>query len=154
MNTVLTWRTASTSLETTVAIAARLGTKLHGGEVIELMGDLGSGKTAFVRGLAQGMGSTDPVSSPSFTLSNQYQAGKLTLHHFDFYRLTEPGIMREELAEILTDPRAVVVVEWAGIIENVLPDERLKVKVTATGESARKFSFIYPESLQYLLPSE
>ncbi len=127
---------------------------MHGGEVIELVSDLGGGKTAFVRGLALGMGSQDTVHSPSFTLSNQYQAGKLTLHHFDFYRLSKPGIMLDELAEVLNDPVAVLAVEWADIIEDVLPAQRLTIRITVTSETARKFSFEFPERLKYLIPAE
>ncbi|PIZ61832.1 tRNA (adenosine(37)-N6)-threonylcarbamoyltransferase complex ATPase subunit type 1 TsaE, partial [Candidatus Saccharibacteria bacterium CG_4_10_14_0_2_um_filter_52_9] len=89
---------------------------MRGGEVIVLTSDLGGGKTSFVRGLAAGMASHDLVHSPSFTLSNQYKAGDLTLCHFDFYRLNDPGIMRNELAEVLKDSQAVVAVEWADIV--------------------------------------
>lgn len=128
----------------------RIGHKLRGGEVIELVGDLGSGKTAFVRGLAKGMGSHDTVHSPSFTLSNQYRAGKLTLHHFDFYRLEESGIMERELAEILEDPQAVVVIEWGGLAEAVLPADRMTVKIKPTGETSRQFNFSCPNNLSHL----
>ena len=125
---------------------------MRGGEVIELVSDLGGGKTSFVRGLAKGMGSHDAVRSPSFTLSNQYRAGGLTLHHFDFYRLAEPGIMKNELAEVLADPRAVVAVEWGDIVGDVLPAKRLTVHIKATAETVREFNFAYPDSLQYLTP--
>jgi tRNA threonylcarbamoyladenosine biosynthesis protein TsaE len=125
---------------------------MRGGEVIELVSDLGGGKTAFVRGLARGMGSHDTVHSPSFTLSNQYRAGKLTLYHFDFYRLKEAGIMREELAEILVDPQAVVVVEWADIVKNVLPAGKLTVHIKAPAENRRQLTFSYPHDLDYLTP--
>lgn len=131
----------------------RIGHKLRGGEVIELTSDLGGGKTAFVRGLAKGMGSTDPVHSPSFTLSNQYRAGKLTLHHFDFYRLNEPGIMERELAEVLEDPQAVAVIEWGGIAETVLPPGRLVIHIKPTGETSRQFNFSCPNNLSYLSPA-
>ena len=152
MSTAQTYRTVSTSLEATLAIAAGLGHRLRGGEVIELVSDLGGGKTAFVRGLAQGMGSQDTVRSPSFTLSNQYDAGKLTLYHFDFYRLKEPGIMREELAELLGNPQSVMAVEWADIVEDVLPVDRLTVTIKATGENDRTFDFAYPATLAHLFP--
>ena len=128
----------------------RIGHKLRGGEVIELLSDLGGGKTAFVRGLAKGMDSNDTVRSPSFTLSNQYQGGKLTLHHFDFYRLDEPGIMERELAEILEDPQAVVVIEWGGIAEAVLPHDRLTITIKPTGETSRQLNFSCPNNLNYL----
>jgi tRNA threonylcarbamoyladenosine biosynthesis protein TsaE len=126
---------------------------MRGGEVVELISDLGGGKTAFVRGLAVGMGSRDAARSPSFTLSNQYRAGQLTLHHFDFYRLSEPGIMKDELAELLADRQAVVAVEWAGIVDDVLPPARLTIRIAATAETERKFIFEYPESLRYLIPT-
>jgi tRNA threonylcarbamoyladenosine biosynthesis protein TsaE len=127
---------------------------MRGGEVVELVSDLGAGKTAFVRGLAAGLGSRDAVRSPSFTLSNQYQAGKLTLYHFDFYRLFEPGIMRDELAEALADPEAIVAVEWPGIVEQVLPARRLTVHIKTGGENRREFTFSYPANLSYLLPQD
>ncbi len=125
---------------------------MRGGEVVELVSDLGGGKTAFVRGLAAGLGSRDAVRSPSFTLGNRYKAGKLTLYHFDFYRLFEPGIMRDELAEVLADPEAVVLVEWGRIVEDVLPTERLTVRIKATSETGREFTFSYPDRLAYLIP--
>lgn len=129
----------------------RIGRKLRGGEVVELVSDLGGGKTTFVRGLARGLASHDAVHSPSFTLGNQYRAGKLTLYHFDFYRLFEPGIMREELAESLADPKAVVVVEWGKIVKDILPTDRLTVSLRATGDKSRELLFTYPKSLSYLI---
>jgi tRNA threonylcarbamoyladenosine biosynthesis protein TsaE len=153
MNTAQTWRTESTSLEDTLKLAGQVGRNMRGGEVIELVSDLGGGKTAFVRGLAKGLGSPDVVHSPSFTLGNQYKGDKLTLHHFDFYRLAEPGIMRDELAEVIAGLGAVVAVEWGGIVEDVLPAERLTVQIKATGEDSREFIFSYPENLHYLIPS-
>jgi tRNA threonylcarbamoyladenosine biosynthesis protein TsaE len=135
-----------------LALAAQIGAKLRGGEVIALASDLGGGKTAFVQGLARGMGSSDVVHSPSFTLSNQYRAGKLTLYHFDFHRLDQPGIMSDELAEILTDERAVVAVEWADIVAAVLPPGHLTITIKSTGDTSRQLEFTYPEQLQYLLP--
>jgi len=112
--------------------------------------DLGGGKTTFVRGLARGMGSKDKVSSPSFTLSNEYTAKGLTLHHFDFYRLSEPGILKQELAEVLADAQAVTVVEWADIVEDVLPNNKLTVRIKATGEEGREIELSYPEQLKYV----
>jgi tRNA threonylcarbamoyladenosine biosynthesis protein TsaE len=153
MSTGLIWRTNSTSSEKTEQLAERLGSKLQGGETIELVSDLGGGKTTFVRGLARGMGSSSKVSSPSFTLSNAYETGKLTLFHFDFYRLSEPGIMKEELAECIADPQAVTVVEWADIVEDVLPVERVTIRLTATGENDREITIECPENLKYILES-
>jgi len=127
---------------------------MRGGEVIELVSDLGGGKTTFVRGLAAGLGSHDAVRSSSFTLSNRYRAENLTLHHFDFYRLFEPGIMRDELAEVLADPQAAVVVEWGKIVEDVLPGRRVTIHIRATSETGREFIISYPPSLAYLIPDK
>jgi tRNA threonylcarbamoyladenosine biosynthesis protein TsaE len=121
--------------------------------VVELISDLGGGKTSFVRGLVAGMGSHGHVHSPSFTLSNEYKAKGLTLHHFDFHRLNEPGIMRNELTEIIQDPQNVVAVEWADIVENVLPAQRLVVRITPTSDNERQVIFEYPKELKYLIPS-
>lgn len=120
--------------------------------MIELVGDLGGGKTTFVRGMARGMGSADRVSSPSFTLTNEYHSGHKTLYHLDFYRLSEAGVMRDELAEFLKNDQAVVVIEWAGVVEDVLPAERLKVRLQPSGETERRLSFEYPRQLQHLIP--
>jgi tRNA threonylcarbamoyladenosine biosynthesis protein TsaE len=125
---------------------------MRGGEVIQLVSDLGGGKTTFVRGLAAGLGSQDSVHSPSFTLANQYRAGHLTLYHFDFYRLQEPGIMKNELAEVLGEPKAAVVIEWGDSIEDVLPAEHLTIRIDAASETRRRFTFSYPRKLAYLIP--
>lgn len=122
-----------------MALAERLGNLLKGGEVIELVSDLGGGKTTFVRGLARGIGSDDPVSSPTFTINHVYKGTDVTLYHFDFYRLAEAGVMSEELAEILQDPHGATVVEWGGIVEDVLPADRLTITITATGEESRHY---------------
>jgi tRNA threonylcarbamoyladenosine biosynthesis protein TsaE len=150
MNTVEMWQIKSNSSASTEQLGHNIGTRLRGGEVIELASDLGGGKTTFVRGLAAGMGSDDAVSSPSFTISQVYQAGNLTLHHYDFYRLPDAGLMQQELAEVLEDPQAVVVVEWAGVVENVLPAERISVVIKPTGENAREFSVSLPQQFAYL----
>ena len=151
MSTVQTWQTSSTSLDETLAIAEAIGSRLRGGEVIELVSDLGGGKTAFTRGLVAGLGSKDVVHSPSFTLSNVYSSDNLSIHHFDFYRLNEPGIIANELSEIIGDPKGVVVVEWANIVEDLLPANRLSVKINAINESERSFELTYPDNLKYLI---
>jgi tRNA threonylcarbamoyladenosine biosynthesis protein TsaE len=150
----MTWQTVSTSLESTAKLAESLGSRLRGGEVIELVSDLGGGKTTFVRSLTEGMGSVDKVTSPSFTISREYKAGDLTLYHFDFYRLNDPGIVANELAEVVHDPKAVVAVEWADIVEDVLPTDKLTIHIKTTGEFTREFTCTYPEKLQYLIPKD
>ncbi len=124
---------------------------MRGGEVIELVSDLGGGKTTFVRGLARGAGSPDKVSSPSFTINKIYQAPKFTIEHFDFYRLAEAGVVGSELAELIGDPKSVIVVEWANVVQQVLPKEHLQINIKTTGEQSRELQFKCPDSLKYLL---
>jgi len=119
--------------------------------VIELVSDLGGGKTTFTRGLVHGAKSVDAVSSPSFTISKVYQAQHFDIHHFDLYRLSEPGIIADELAEVLGDPHVVTVVEWGAIVRHVLPERRLTITIEPTSENGRRLSCRYPESLAYLL---
>lgn len=105
-----------------------------------------------MRGLASGVGSNDRVSSPSFTLSNQYSGNGLTIYHFDFYRIDDPGIMRQDLREILEDNKAVVAIEWAGLVSDILPAKHLSVTINITGEDERQLIMEYPEELSYLFP--
>lgn len=140
----------SHSAEDTWHIGESIGAKLRGGEVLELVSDLGGGKTTLTKGLAAGIGSQDVVSSPSFTLTNHYQGSRLHIEHFDFYRLIEPGIMADELKEFLSDPQAVVVIEWGDIIRELLP-QRVRLQLVVTGENSRRLEFHYPHQLQYLL---
>jgi tRNA threonylcarbamoyladenosine biosynthesis protein TsaE len=97
------------------------------------------------------MDSPDKVASPTFAISKVYQSVKLKLHHFDFYRLAEADLMEHELEGVLEDPDSTVVVEWGDIVKHVLPDERLTIIITKTGEDSRRMEFICPKSLQYLV---
>jgi tRNA threonylcarbamoyladenosine biosynthesis protein TsaE len=82
-------------------LGEEIGHSLKGGEVLELIGDVGAGKTTFTKGLAKGLGVAETVQSPSFTISRMYEAGDLTLSHYDFYRLNDAGIMAMEIASAL-----------------------------------------------------
>ncbi len=144
-------RFSSTSIAETQRIAEAVGWQLKGGEVIELVSDLGGGKTAFVHGLAKGLGSEDRVASPTFTISRLYRGKGLELHHFDFYRLQDAGLMEHELHDVVGDPEAVVVVEWGGVVAHVLPAARLTIHLTRTGDESREVVFGCPDSLAYLL---
>jgi tRNA threonylcarbamoyladenosine biosynthesis protein TsaE len=127
-----------------------LGSSLKGGEVIELRSDLGGGKTTFVRGLATGAGSKDNVASPTFTLSRIYNAKKLQIHHFDFYRLNDAGILADQLAESINDNNTVVVVEWADIVADVLPKYHMTVEflLSAASPDERQVRIAYPEEFE------
>jgi len=144
-------RIGSTSSSETERLGELVGSNLRGGEVIELAGDIGGGKTTFVRGLARGAGSSDVVSSPTFTISKQYSADKLTIYHLDFYRLQESGLMKYDLHDLLKDPKIVVVVEWANVVHGVLPTSRLIIKFKTTDLSSRQLILSGPKRLEYLL---
>jgi tRNA threonylcarbamoyladenosine biosynthesis protein TsaE len=127
----------SRSPRDTRALAARLGAHLAPGDLVALRGELGAGKTEFVRGLALGLGvPEDEVASPSFALAYEYQ-GRLTLVHLDLYRLTElsPEFL-PDLEEYLGGPQ-VTAVEWAERLGDFLPPERLEVVLTITGKEDR-----------------
>lgn len=107
----------------------RIGSVLHGYECLELVGDVGVGKTTFVKGLARAMSIDDDVQSPSFTLSRVYENDSgVELHHYDFYRLADPGVLSYDLTESLNDPRTVTVIEWSDTVQNILPDDRMVIK--------------------------
>lgn len=146
-----TWQTDCADSAATEQLAERLGRALKGSEVIELVSDLGGGKTTFVRGLARGIGSKDHVSSPTFKISNVYKGQNLTLWHYDFYRLPDAGLMAHELHDALEDPKGVIIIEWSDVVEHVLPAKRLTIKLSATDENSRHITINYPESLKYLV---
>ena len=141
------------SAEEMVRLGERVGRLISGSTTLELVGDIGAGKTTFVKGLARGMGITETAQSPTFTLSRVYQAPKgLELRHYDFYRLTDSGILQDELSEVFTLDNVVVVVEWASTVGATLPDDRLRLAITVTGELTREIelSGLGPESAKFL----
>lgn len=105
---------------------------------IELVGDVGVGKTTFVRGLARGLGVSEPISSPSFTISRTYQGKDYRLCHYDFYRLSEPGLMAEDLRESLADQDTITVVEWGSTLDDVLPKNRTTITITLNDDESRE----------------
>jgi len=130
----------------TKELGETIGAQLKGGEVFQLIGDVGAGKTTFVKGLAKGLAVDDEVQSPSYTISRIYDGrDELQLVHYDFYRLTDAGIMANELAEMVHDPKTVTVVEWADIVEGVLPEGHFTLFITAPTETTRKIEL--PDSL-------
>lgn len=141
----------SDSAAQTETIAHKIGRRLKGGEVIELASDLGGGKTTFVRGLAAGAGSSDNVASPTFTISRVYKAKDLHIYHYDFYRLPEAGLMKYELEDHLARPADVVIVEWANVVEEVLPAKRLRIQFNYGANDERQLEVTYPLELAYLV---
>lgn len=142
---------SSDSAEMTEQIAASIGARLRGGEVLELISDLGGGKTTFTRGLAKGAGSHDVVASPTFTISKVYATPTVEIHHFDFYRLPDAGLITHEVEDLLGDPQVVLVVEWGGAVQHVLPAKKVNIEILRTGDDSRSLKLSYPDELSYLL---
>lgn len=142
----------SDSPETTQRIGRILGERLRGGEIIVLESDLGGGKTELTKGIALGLDSDDAVSSPTFTVEQIYHGKTLELHHYDFYRLGEMGVMSEEMTEVLADPQNVCVIEWPEAALDLLPPERLihiVISKDSGNETTRHLTLVYPANLTY-----
>lgn len=128
----------SNSVEQTIDIAMQFAETLKGGETVLLSGDLGAGKTHFAKGVALQFGIDEVVTSPTFTLHNCYQ-GRLTLNHFDFYRIDDP----EEVAilgldELFSVSDGVALIEWSQNVKSLLPSKCIVVTVSKTGENSRE----------------
>lgn len=126
----------------TRSVAEGIAKTLKPGSFIALYGDLGAGKTAFAKGLAEALEVKEPVLSPTFTLLKVYTSGKLPLYHFDVYRISDP----DELADLgyydLACSDGVCLTEWADLIESELPPDRLDVYIEYMGEDSRKIRII------------
>lgn len=124
----------------TKILGQSIGLALSGGEIIELIGDVGTGKTTLVKGVAVGLGIDEYIQSPSFTINRTYEGrDNILLSHYDFYRLDDAGIMANELQEVIGNSKIITIIEWAGVVEGVLPADRLTIKITTPSETARKF---------------
>ena len=142
VETVPAGRWTSRSAEETFDLGARVGSSLAGGEILLLDGPLGAGKTIFAKGLAHALGvDTDEVTSPSFTLVNIYDEGRLKLYHMDLYRLSEGAAAAHavDLDELLTDESAVFVIEWAERMGRYpLPPPVWRVAIAGDGDAPRE----------------
>ena len=125
----MTLRLRTTSAEQTRALAAALGGHLERGDVVVLVGDLGAGKTTFAQGLARGLGVEGPVTSPSFTLVQEY-VGRVPVAHVDVYRLERIQELHDIGFEELVDGDGVTIVEWGDAVLQVLPTDRIVVRLT------------------------
>ena len=123
----------------TEAFAAELAAKAEPGTVICLDGDLGTGKTVFARGFARGLGITEPVVSPTFTILHGYEGGRLPMWHFDVYRIEDPDEMYEIGYEDCVFGDGVSLVEWASQISELIPEDA--VHVTIRKDPAKGFDY-------------
>ena len=106
--------------------------------VIELIGDVGTGKTTFVRGLAKSLDIKEPITSPSFTISKSYAGQKKNLVHYDFYRLKDPGIMVEDLEENIKNKGNIVVIEWSDTVKDILPKNHTVINIKYNDDGTRE----------------
>ena len=132
-------------------LGLNIGKSLRGGEVIELIGDVGVGKTTLTHGLARGLGITDNITSPSFTINCNYTGrDNLTLRHYDFYRLADAGIIAMEITEAVNDPSSITVVEWGENIGHCLPDDRIIIQIDYDSDSGRQVNVTIPPKFSYI----
>jgi len=118
----------------TFALGQQLGACAREGEIYCLDGDLGAGKTVFTQGFAQGLGITEPVSSPTFTILQQYEEGRLPLYHFDVYRIADPSEMDEIGYEEYFYGAGVCLIEWASLIEELVPEDARWIRIEKNPE--------------------
>lgn len=118
----------SKSVRDTNKLAELIANVVQAGEVICLTGDLGAGKTTFSQAFAKKLGISRPVSSPTFTIIKEYQEGRLPLYHFDLYRLGDAALDEDLGFEDYIAGDGVAVIEWAGFIEDILPDDKLEIE--------------------------
>ena len=127
----------------TFALGERIGRNAQKGEVYCLNGDLGTGKTVFTQGFAKGLGIQAPVNSPTFTILQQYDDGRLPLYHFDVYRIGDVEEMEEIGYEDCFYGEGVSLIEWAGLIEEILPEHVITIRIekdTEKGFDYRKIT--------------
>ena len=125
------------SPEETEAVGAALGKILPAGTILAYRGDLGAGKTAFTRGLARGLGYREPVTSPTYTIVNEYQGGRLPLFHFDMYRLASSDDLWDIGWEDYLERGGVCAVEWSENVEDAM-ENAICVSIHKTGEESRR----------------
>lgn len=129
----------SNSPNDTEMIAKALVKKLKPSDVICLRGDLGVGKTAFVQGLVKGLGVTEPISSPTFTIVNCYTGGKMPIYHFDVYRIEDSDEMYEIGFDEYVYGDGVTVIEWPDNIADILPDNAYNITIEKDYEKGENF---------------
>ena len=134
----------------TFALGQKLGSQARPGQIYTLIGDLGVGKTVFTQGMANGLGITEPINSPTFTIIQEYEEGRLPFYHFDVYRIGDI----EEMEEIGYDDyffgQGVTMIEWANLIEELLPDYIIRVTIEKDLEKGFDYRKITVDGLSEL----
>ncbi|WP_294372218.1 tRNA (adenosine(37)-N6)-threonylcarbamoyltransferase complex ATPase subunit type 1 TsaE [uncultured Clostridium sp.] len=142
------------SVDETTQLGIKLGKLLNPGDIVCLTGDLGTGKTHITKGIAQGLEITDTITSPTFTIVNEYDTGRLKLNHFDVYRVSDPDEVYAIGFDDYIFSDAVSVIEWANYIEEILPEDLLHIyieKDLSKGENYRKITLTpYGERYNYI----
>ena len=135
------------SMEETRELGRQMGTAAGPGDVLTLSGDLGVGKTVFTKGFALGIGVTEAVSSPTFTIVQEYHSGRLPLYHFDVYRIGDPEEMDEVGFDDYVYGDGVSLIEWAELIEEILPEKRTRILIEKDVEKVFDYRKITVEKL-------
>ena len=117
----------SFSPEDTFRVGEQLAKDARPGDIYTLDGDLGVGKTIFTKGMAKGLGIEEPVTSPTFTILQEYESGRLPVYHFDVYRIGDPEEMDEIGYEDYFYGQGICLIEWAGLIEELIPKEAVRI---------------------------
>ncbi len=126
----------------TRALAKKLGESAEAGQIYTLDGDLGTGKTVFAKGFAEGLGITEIVNSPTFTIVQSYEGGRLAMHHFDVYRIADPEEMDEIGYEEYFFGDGVCLVEWADQIAGLIPEDAVRVRIEKDPEKGEDYRII------------
>ncbi len=126
------------SPQETRSLGEKLAAHLRTGDVLLLLGDLGAGKSELTRGIAQGLGILTPVTSPSFTILNVYDEGRVPLYHFDWYRLNSADELYEMGMDEYLGGDGIAVVEWPSQCPEAIPETRLAVELTPLGDTDRE----------------
>ena len=136
------------SPEETFQLGEELGRKAVPGQVFTLTGDLGVGKTVFTQGLAKGLGIEEPVNSPTFTIVQVYEEGRLPFYHFDVYRIGDVEEMEEVGFDDYVMGEGVSLIEWADLIEEILPEKRTEIRIEKDLEQGFDYRKITVEKLE------
>lgn len=136
------------SEQETLAFGKKLAEQAVSGQVYSLEGDLGVGKTVFTKGMAEGLGITEPVNSPTFTIVQVYEEGRMPFYHFDVYRIGDPEEMDEIGYEDYFYGNGICLVEWANLIDELMPAETIRITIEKNLEKGfdyRKITVTYPD---------